>query len=64
MDDKFDGTSTDMNFCLVLYEFTLSGRMATEKPEVVITMRRGELEMQFFRQVIGFRGRQIRGTSI
>ena len=53
-----------MNLCLVLYEFALSGRMATEKPEVVINMRRGELEMQFFRQFIGFRGRQIRGTSI
>ena len=42
----------------VLHEFSLSGCMATSKPEVVITMCRYDIEMQFRRLHIGFRGRQ------
>jgi hypothetical protein len=57
---KSDGTATDMKFCIVQHEFSLSGCTATTEPEVVITMRRNEIEMQFWRQNIGFRGLQIR----
>ena len=47
-----------MKFHIVLHEFSLSGCTATTKPEVVITMRRYEIEMRFRRLDIGFRGRQ------
>ena len=43
---------------MVLYDFPLSGSMAASKPEVVITMRRNVVEIQFRRLDIGFRGRR------
>ena len=36
-----------MKFRLVLHEFTLSGSMATMKPEIIIAVRRYEIEVQF-----------------
>ena len=48
-DAKVNGTSTDIKFCIVLHEFSLSGSMASSKPEVVITMRRYEIEIRFRR---------------
>ena len=49
-----------MKLYMVLHEFSLHGRISTTEPEVVITVRRYEIEMQFWRLNIGFRGRQIR----
>ena len=59
MHAKSNGTATDTKFCIVQPEFSLSGCTATTEPEVVITMRRNEIEMQFWRQNIGFRASQV-----
>ena len=57
-DAKVNGTSTDVEFCIVLHELSISGSMATSKPEIVFTMRRNEIEVRFRRLDICFRGRQ------
>ena len=50
-----------MKFCIALRERPISGGMVTSKPEVVITMRRNVIEMQFRRlDNIGFQGHQSR----
>jgi len=43
-----------LKFCIVLHEFILSGSMAITKPEVVITIRQYEIEIQILHLNIGF----------
>ena len=52
--DFFSISSHLMKFFIVLHEYYLSGCMATKKPEIVITVRWYEIEMQFRRLDIGF----------
>ena len=57
-DPKVSGTSIDMKFCTAIHEFYPFGCMATTKPDVLTTMRRHAIEIQFRRIGVGSRRRR------